>query len=63
MNDDLVKKDYFEKIQKIQKLNKAYYQKNNPTISDQEYDLLKKQVIDLERKYPFLKSNFHHQFQ
>jgi len=58
MNDDLVKKDYFEKIQKIQKLNKAYYQKNNPTIPDQEYDLLKKQVIDLESKYPFLKSKF-----
>ena len=58
MNDDLVKKDYFEKIKKIQKLNKAYYQKNNPTIPDQEYDLLKKQVFDLESKYPFLKSKF-----
>jgi DNA ligase (NAD+) len=58
MNDDLVKKNYLKKIQKIQKLNKAFYQKNNPAISDQEYDLLKKQVIDLESKYPFLKSKF-----
>ena len=45
MNDDLVKKDYFEKIQKIQKLNKAYYLESTPLINDREYDSLKKQKI------------------
>jgi len=56
MNNSLIKKNYLKKIQKIQKLNKAYYQKNSPIISDQEYDLLKKQIIDLENKFDFLKS-------
>ena len=56
MNDELIKKDYSTKIKKIQKLNKAYYQENNSIVTDQEYDLLKKQIIDLEKKYLFLKS-------
>ena len=56
MNDELIKKDYSKKIKKIQKLNKAYYQENNSIVTDQEYDLLKKQIIDLEKKYLFLKS-------
>ena len=56
MNDVLVKKDYLKKIQKIQKLNKAYYEDSVPIINDQEYDLLKKDIIDLENKYEFLKN-------
>ena len=56
MNDELIKKDYSTKIKKVQKLNKAYYQENNSIVTDQEYDLLKKQIIDLEKKYLFLKS-------
>jgi len=55
MNDILVKKDYQKKIQKIQKLNKAYYQESSPVINDREYDSLKKEIIDLENKYKFLK--------
>jgi len=55
MNDILVKKDYQKKIQKIQKLNKAYHQESSPVINDQEYDLLNKEIIDLENKYKFLK--------
>ena len=51
MNNALVKKDYFKKIQKIQKLNKAYYLESIPLINDREYDSLKKQIIDLEKKY------------
>ena len=51
MNDELIKKDYSTKIKKVQKLNKAYYQENNSIVTDQEYDLLKKQIIDLEKKY------------
>jgi DNA ligase (NAD+) len=56
MNNALVKKDYFKKIQKIQKLNKAYYLESTPLINDREYDSLKKQIIELEKKYEFLKS-------
>ena len=56
MNEALIRKDYLKKIQKIQKLNKAYYEESIPVISDQEYDSLKQQIIDLENKYEFLKS-------
>ena len=56
MNDALVRKDYLKKIRKIHKLNKAYYEESVPVISDQEYDSLKQQIIDLENKYKFLKS-------
>ena len=57
MNNDLIKKDYFKKIKLIQKYNKYYYNKNKPLINDQEFDTLKKEIIDLEDKYSFLKSN------
>jgi DNA ligase (NAD+) len=56
MNNISVQKDYLKKIKNTQKLNKAYYQENSPLVSDQEYDFLKKQIIDLENKYKFLKS-------
>lgn len=41
------------------KLNKAgyeYYVLDNPTISDYEYDLMMKELIELEDKYPQFKS-------
>jgi len=56
MNEALIRKDYLKKIQKIQKLNKAYYEESAPVINDQEYDSLKQQIIVLENKYKFLKS-------
>ena len=56
MNNTLVQKDYLRKIKKLYKLNKAYYEENSPVISDQEYDSLKKQIIDIENNYKFLKS-------
>ncbi len=57
MNNDLIKKDYFKKINLIQKYNEYYYNKNKTIISDQEFDTLKKEIIDLEKKYSFLKSS------
>jgi DNA ligase (NAD+) len=56
MNKALIKKDYLELINKLKKHNQTYYERNNPIISDQEYDILKKKIIDLENKYKFLKS-------
>jgi len=49
-----IKKKYKSKIKEIVKHNKLYYDKNNPIISDLEYDILKKEIIDLEKKYKFL---------
>jgi DNA ligase (NAD+) len=56
MNKNLIKKDYIQKIELIQKYNSHYYDKDNPIISDQEYDQLKKEIIELEAKNNFLKS-------
>ena len=56
MNKDLIKKDYLEKIKLLQKYNKYYHDKDKPIVSDQEFDLLKKDIIDLEKKYKFLKN-------
>ena len=54
MNNDLIKKEYLNKIELIKKHNKYYYDKNNPIVTDQEYYFLKKEVLDLEIKYKFL---------
>jgi DNA ligase (NAD+) len=56
MNNDLIKKDYLKKIKLIQEYNKHYYNKNKPIITDQDYDFLKKEIFDLEKKYDYLKS-------
>jgi len=57
MNEDFISKDYLTKIKLIKKYNSYYYNKDNPIITDQEYDYLKNEIIDLEKKYNFLKHN------
>ena len=54
MNKTLIKKSYLEKINKLKKYNQAYYENDSPIISDQQYDSLKKKIIDLEIEYKFL---------
>ena len=56
MNEKLLKKDYLKKISQLQKYNLAYYDKSAPIVTDSEYDKLKKDIIDFEKKYDFLKS-------
>ena len=56
MNKTLIKKNYLEIIEKLKKYNQRYYEKDSPIISDQEYDILKKKIIDLEKDYKFLKN-------
>lgn len=45
-------KEYKEKISLIQKLNKAYYYNDKPLVSDAEYDKIKKDILDFEKKNP-----------
>ena len=47
---------YKEYIKKLSKYNKAYYIDSQPLITDSEYDNLKKNISNLEKKYNFLKS-------
>ena len=57
MNKKEIQKKYKEKIKLFNKLNKFYYDKSEPVASDQEYDILKKEILSLETKNKFLKSN------
>ena len=45
-------KEYKEKITLIEKLNKAYYLNDKPLVSDAEYDRIKKDILDFEKKNP-----------
>ena len=56
MNKNLIIKNYLKIIDTLQKHNQSYYEKNNPIISDQQYDILKKKIIDLESENKFLRS-------
>ncbi len=46
---------YKKKINLLKKHNKLYFEKDNPKISDGEYDILKREIINLEEKNSFLK--------
>ena len=54
MSNQLVWKEYNEKIKLINYYNKKYYNNNISKISDSEYDTLKKEILELERKYKYL---------
>ena len=44
-----------KKISEIKKHNDFYFNKDRPVISDKDYDNLKKEIIELQNKYKFLK--------
>ena len=54
------KKEIVAKYQKdikiFKKYNEHYFNKSKPLVSDSEYDDLKKNIINLEKKYKFLNS-------
>ena len=47
--------DYKNKINTLKQHNHYYYNKDNPKISDKDYDILKKEILLLEEKNSFLK--------
>ena len=49
-------KDYTNKIKQFKKYNKAYFEDDNPIISDSKYDALKTELINLEKNYKFIKN-------
>jgi DNA ligase (NAD+) len=46
--------NYKKKIIKLEEHNKAYYEKSKPKISDDKYDILKQEILELEKNYNFL---------
>ena len=51
-----LKNKYLKKINQIDDYNKNYYDLSSPLVSDNDYDKLKKEIINLEKKYDFLKN-------
>ena len=58
MNKAEIIKTYKKKIENYRKLNEAYYDKNKPLITDAEYDTIKFELIELEKKYKYLQDEF-----
>ena len=56
MSDKIIIKNYLAKIKKLREHNDLYFNKNSPKISDEDYDKLKIEILDLEKKYPNIKS-------
>ena len=63
MNKNLIKKKYKEKLKLLNYHNKKYYDENNSQISDAKFDELKKEIIELENKFDYLKSKNSPQIQ
>ena len=51
-----IEKIYTNKIKELKKNNEAYFKNDKPIISDEEYDVIKLEVLKLEQKYSYLKS-------
>jgi len=49
-----VEKFYIKKINELKKYDKAYFDQDSPIVSDREYDNIKKEILNLEKKYSYL---------
>ena len=56
MNKNLIKKNYKKKVELFNRYNEKYFDENISEISDSDFDKLKREILDLEKKYTFLKS-------
>ena len=49
-----IEKTYKNKINKLKKYDKAYFEQDSSLISDKDYDNIKQEIIEFERKYKYL---------
>ena len=49
-----IEKKYLEKINKLKQFDKAYFENDDPIISDRDYDIIKQEILNLEKKYTYL---------
>ena len=47
------KKEYEKKIKQYKKYSKKYFEDSSPIVSDRDFDLLKKEILNLEKKFDF----------
>ncbi len=57
MKNISIKNDYLKKIKLLKKYNKFYYDRSNPLISDYQYDNLKNEILEIEKKFPNIITN------
>ena len=55
-NQEKIKKLYNNKVKKLLRFNKAYFEKDKPIVSDFEFDELKKELFNLAKEHAFLKA-------
>ena len=55
VNKLFIIEDFKKKIKEIKRHNNLYFNKDNPEITDTEFDNLKKEIVNLENKNKFLK--------
>ena len=58
MNKKEIILKYKKDIELLEKYNELYHDRNNPSVSDAEYDQLKNEILLLENKYKYLKSKY-----
>ncbi len=56
MDKKKIEKHYNLKIKELIRLNKLYYELSKPAVKDSDYDQLKEEILQLEKKYKFLQS-------
>jgi len=54
-NKNIIIEKFKKKVEIFKEHNKNYFSKDKPTISDSEYDKLKKNILKLQKDHPFLK--------
>ena len=57
MKESEIRNNYIKKINELKKHNKLYFEESSPKISDKEFDQIKKEILNLEKKFPYLKDN------
>ena len=51
-----IEKNYNNKINEVKKYNQAYFDYDKPLISDKDYDSIKQEIFEFEKKYTYLRN-------
>ena len=57
MKESEIRSNYLKKINELKKHNKLYFEDSAPIISDKDYDQIKKDILNLEKKFSYLKDS------